>query len=61
MINNFLTDARYTTLRHALFAGAAVYAAYVLQAVTATDFGAYTPLIVAAAACILRILAPASK
>ena len=45
----FLTDAKYSNLRHAVVAGAAVFAVGILQALTQTDFGSYTFVVAAIA------------
>jgi len=54
--SSFLTDPKYSLIRHAVISGAAVFAVAVLQAVTQTNFGDWNILIVAVAGFAIRWL-----
>ena len=52
----FLTDPKYSLIRHAIIAGLAFFATSILQSLTQTDFGGYTPVIAMVAGAAIRWL-----
>lgn len=52
----FNNDPKYSTLRHAVIAGVAVFLVGVLQALDQIDFGGWTPIVSLIAAGAIRWL-----
>ena len=55
-IAGFLTDPKYSVVRHVAVAGAALLAINILQAIAHIDFGAWTQLIDLVAIGLVRYL-----